>query len=399
VARSTPTHAVDWDPLAPDSLTDPHGTYADLRGRCPVAWSDRWDGFWTLTRYADVVKVAGDPRTFISSVQNLVPKSPRTGLSRKPLSSDPPEHTVFRRVLNEHFAEERVARLDPAFRSVVARYLEPFLERSGGEAMEEVIRHLPVRGVGLWLDVPESEAEWIQSRSTRYVAALAENDRELADSLSAELDVYARALVARRKTEGRPAAADAVTGLLHTRIQGEPIPDEWVAGSVRMVIVAADRSTAAGAGFALEWLARDEELQDRLRRDPGQIRDAIEELLRLGSPSQLLVRTATRDTEIGGRSIGEGEAVAMQFKAANRDPEVFEDPDAFRLDRKFKRHLAFGHGIHKCAGAQLARLELRVVLEEFLARTRSFRLAGEVPHTRWPEYGPALLPLRTETTE
>lgn len=391
-----PPRTVDWDPLAPDTLSDPHRAYADLRRRCPVAWSDRWDGFWTLTRYRDVVRVAGDPRTFISSVQNLVPKSPRTGLSRKPLSSDPPEHTVFRRVLNEHFAQDRVALLEQRFRAIVARYVAPFVERGGGEAMGAVVRHLPVRAVCLWLDVPERDAEWIQERSTRYVTALGEDDRELADALSAELDGYARELVARRRAERRPSSADAVTGLLHARIGGEPIPDEWVAGTVRMVIVAADRSTAAGAGFALEWLARDAELQAHLRTEPRLIPDAVEELLRLGSPSQVLVRTATRDALLADQRVEDGEAVAMLFSAANRDPEVFEDPDDFRLDRTFTRHLAFGHGIHKCAGAELARLELRVVLQEFLSRTREWRLTGDVPHTRWPEYGPRSLPVRLE---
>ncbi|MBO0702319.1 MAG: cytochrome P450 [Candidatus Dormibacteraeota bacterium] len=386
----------DWDPLAKDVLADPHGAYAALRRRCPVAWSSRWDGFWTLTRYRDVVRVAGDSRTFISSVQNLVPKSPRTGLSRRPLSSDPPEHTVFRRILNEHFSEERVARLQPGIQAMVARYVGPFVERCGGEAMGEVIGHLPVRAVCLWLDVPERDAEWIQERSTRYVAALGEDERELAGSLSAELDGYARDLVARRQAERRPRGGDAVTDLLHVRIGGEPIPPEWVAGTVRMLLVAADRSTAAGAGFAVEWLARDPELQAQLRAEPSNIPEAIEELLRLGSPSQVLVRTATRDTVLAGRPVEGGEAVAMLFSAANRDPDAFHDPDHFRLDRTFKRHLAFGHGIHKCAGAALARLELRVVLEELLSRTRSWRLAGDVPHTRWPEYGPLHLPLSVE---
>lgn len=396
MAQPRPRRGDDWDPIAPETLADPHRAYADLRRRCPVAWSERWDGFWTLTRYEDVIRVAGDSRTFISSVQNLVPKSPRTGLSRKPLSSDPPEHTVFRRVLNEHFAEHRVARLEPAFRAIVDRYLESFLERGGGEAMGAVVRHLPVRAVCLWLDVSEDEAEWIQERSSRYVAALGEDDRPLADTLSAELDSYARALVARRRAERRPPGADAVSGLLQAEIGGRPIPDDWVAGTVRMVLVAADRSTAGGIGFALEWLAREGELQERLRHRPGLIPEALEELLRLGSPSQVLVRTATHDTRIGERQVGKGEAVAMLFSAANRDPQVFEDPDDFRLDRRFKRHLAFGHGIHKCAGAPLARLELRVVLEQFLSRTQSFRLAGDVPHTRWPEYGPRSLSLQVE---
>jgi cytochrome P450 len=393
VGEMVPPRA-DWDPIAPAVLHDPHAAYADLRERCPVAYSGRWGGFWTLTRYRDIVRVAGDARTFISSVQNLVPKSPRTGLARRPLSSDPPEHTHFRRVLNEHLSEERVARLEAPLRALAARHLEPFVRAGGGEAMAEVVVHLPVRAVCLWLDIPEADADWVRERSGRYVAALGEDDRALAGALSAELDGYARRLVAARRAEARPPEADAVSALLRTCIGGEPIPDEWIAGTVRMVLVAADRSTASAMGFALELLGRDRSLQARLRREPSLVGPAVEELLRLGSPSQVLVRTATRPVRIGGREVGEGEAVAMLFSAGNRDPEVFPDPDRFALGRR--RHLAFGHGIHKCAGAALARLQLRVLLEEALSRTARWEVVGDVSHTRWPEYGPRALRLRVE---
>ncbi|HLH70361.1 MAG TPA: cytochrome P450 [Candidatus Dormibacteraeota bacterium] len=385
---------VDWDPLEAISSGDPHAIYHRLRERCPVAWSDRWGGFWTLTRYRDIVRVAGDARTFISSVQNLVPPSPRTGLTRRPLASDPPEHAVFRRVLNRHFDPDRVAQLEPAFRAVVRRFLTPLVRRGEGDAVREFAAQLPLRGVCLWLDVPEEEAEWIQARSSRYVEALAEDDRDRTRALSAELDGYACRLVEARRQERRPAGADAISGLLATRMRGQPIPSEWIAGCVRMVIVAGDRSTANGIAGCLEHLARRPDLQDLLRRRPELIPAAVEEALRLTSPSQVLVRTATREVEIGGRPIRAGDAVAMLFSAGNRDPEVFPDPDRFVLDRRPTRHLAFGHGIHKCAAAALARLELRVAVEEALASTRRFELAGEVAYNRWPEFGPRHLPLR-----
>jgi cytochrome P450 len=387
----------DWDPLEAAEGGDPHVVYHRLRARCPVAWSDRWGGFWTLTRHRDVVRVAGDTRTFISSVQNLVPPSPRTGLPRRPLASDPPEHAVFRRVLNRHFDPDRVAGLEPAFRAVVRRFLAPLIERGGGDAAGRFAAHLPLRAICLWLDLPEADAEWIQARSRRYVEALAADDRERAGALSAELDGYACRLVEARRRERRPAGADVVSGLLAARIQGRPIPAEWIAGCVRMVIVAGDRSTANGIAGCLEHLARRPEVQDLLRARPELIPAAVEEALRLTSPSQVLVRTATREIEIGGRRIRAGDAVAMLFSAANRDPAVFDDPDRFVLDRR-ARHLAFGHGIHKCAAAPLARLELRVVLEEVLAAAPRFELGGEVVYNRWPEFGPRHLPLRFTTS-
>jgi cytochrome P450 len=386
----------DWDPLEAVGNGDPHAAYHRLRERCPVAWSDRWGGFWTLTRYRDIVRVAGDARTFISSVQNLVPPSPRTGLPRKPLASDPPEHAVFRRVLNYHFAPDRVARLESPFRAVVREVLAPLLQRGMGDAAGDFAARLPLRAICLWLDVPGADAEWIQARSNRYVEALAADDRERARRLSAELDGYACRLVEARRQEGRPTGTDVVGGLLAARIRGEPIPTEWIAGCVRMVIVAGDRSTANGIAGCLEYLARYPNMQALLRRRPELIPAAVEEALRLTSPSQVLVRTTTRGVAIGGRPIRAGEAVAMLFSAGNRDPEVFPDPDRFLLDRRPSRHLAFGHGIHKCAAAPLARLELRVAVEEVLAATRHFELAGEVAYNRWPEFGPRRLPLRFE---
>jgi cytochrome P450 len=305
----------------------------------------------------------------------------------------------LRRVLNQHFAEARVARIEGPFRSLVATLVDRLAAAGGGEAMGELVTRLPIRAVCMWLDVPAGDADWIRERSGRYVQALGDDDRELADRLSAELDGYARRVVAGRRAEGRPPSADVVSALLATRIGGRPIPDDWIAGTVRMVIVAADRSTSGGIGFAIELLARDRALQDRLRADPALIPAAVEEILRLGSPSQVLARTATRDVEIGGRRIARGEAVAMLFSAGNRDPRVFAEPDRFDLDRPFRRHLAFGHGIHKCAGADLARLQLRVALEELLARTGHWELDGNVPHTRWPEYGPRSLPLRVAPRE
>jgi cytochrome P450 len=384
----------DWDPLDPEAFRDAHATYADLRRRCPVAFTDRWGGFWTLTRYRDIVRVAGDARTFISSIQNLVPKSPRNGLSRKPLASDPPEHGYFRRVLNRHFASERLTRLESAFRAQVVRFLEPLIARGEGDAVSELAAHLPLRAICLWLDVPENDAEWIQQRSGRYVEALAMNDSTTASALSAELDDYARSLVATRKTQGYAADHDAVSGLLATRIKGNQLPDEWIAGCIRMVIVAGDRSTTNGIAGCIEQVGRNRELQQQLRNESALIPAAVEEALRLISPSQVLVRTTTRAVNIGGQQIEEGAAIAMLFSAGNRDPEVFPDPDTFVLGRNPNRHLAFGHGIHKCAAASLARLELRVVLEEMLARTGNWEICGPVTYNRWPEYGPATLPIR-----
>lgn len=383
----------DWDPLDAETFRDPAATYADLRQRCPAAYTDRWGGFWTLTRYDDVTAVAADYETFTTAKQNLVPRSPRSGVPRRPLQVDPPEHAHFRRAMNPYFEADRVARLEPTLRQVAARNLEPLLERGRGDAAEEYARHLPIRAVCAFLGVPEADADWIQARSTRYVRLLP-TDPEAAASLSAELDDYARRLVAARRRAPIDVDLDIVSGLLARGVGGRPVDDEIVASFVRGLLVAADRSTTHGISSGIFHLAAHPSLQAQLRREPERLPDAIEEFVRLYAPSHATARTATRPVTIRGRSIGQDEVVAMVWMAANRDPVVFRDPDVCRLDRRPNRHVGFGHGIHKCAGQTVARLQLRVALSELLARTGEFTLDGPVPFTTWPEHGPTTLPIR-----
>ena len=385
--------ARDWDPLAPEALSDPAATYAELRERCPVAHSDRWGGFWTLTRYDDVIGVAADHQTFTTAVQNLVPASPRSGVPRRPLQVDPPEHAQFRRAMNPYFEPERVAVLEPTLRKVAEAFLQPLLERGEGDLAEEWARHLPIRAVCAFLRVPEEDADWLQQRITQYVAAIT-RDRHEASEINAELDEYARRLVAQRRAAPIDARLDIVSGLLKEGIAGEAVDDEMLAGFVRGLVVAADRSTTHGISTAVLHLARDRSVQDELRAKPERIPEGVEEFLRLYSPSHATARTATRDVEIRSCRINQGAVVAMVWMAANRDPAIFAEPDTFDMSRPSNRHVAFGHGIHKCAGQTLARLQLRVALEVLLARTRSFEVIGPTPFRTWPEYGPRELPAR-----
>ena len=194
----------------------------------------------------------------------------------------------------------------------------------------------------------------------------------------------------RRGAEGGAArpGEDIVSALLAVRVDGEPLDDEFVAGSLRQLLIAAHVAPTALLASAVDHLARDPELQAQLRADPALIPEALEELLRLYAPNQGFARTATRDVEVRGRTIREGEMAALVLPSANRDPEVFDEPGEFRLGRSPNPHLAFGHGPHKCAGAAVARSELRIALEELLARTASFERAGEPEMLGWPVYGP-----------
>jgi len=390
---AVPPHR-DWDPLDPETFRDAPATYADLRQRCPVAHTDRWGGFWALMKYEAIVTVASDSDGFITSVQNLVPASPRSGVPRRPLQVDPPEHAHFRRAMNPYFEEGRVAHLDPVLRQVADRFLQPILARGHGDAVTEYAQHLPIRMLCAFLGAPEEDATFIQERSVRYVHAITQDDSATAKALSGELDEYARRLVVARKAAPLDPEQDIISGLLVSKINNQPIEDEVIAGFVRGLIVAGDRSTANGISSSILHLATHPDLQEQLRREPALVPTAVEEMVRLYAPSHATARTATHDTTIGGKTIKTGEVVAMVFLAGNRDPEVFPEPDQCLLDRKPNRHLGFGHGVHKCAGQPLARMQLRVAIEELLAHTTAIELDGPVVQSTWPEYGPRSLPIR-----
>ena len=166
---------------------------------------------------------------------------------------------------------------------------------------------------------------------------------------------------------------------------------------MRQLLIAGHVPVVLALGSAVRHLATDEDLQSRLRAQPESIVDVLEELLRLYTPNEGFARTAVRDVEVGGRTVRAGERVALVYTAANRDPAAFTEPDRLILGRSPNRHLAFGHGAHKCVGATLARTEMRILLDELLVAGR-FTLAGEPTWSHWPEYGPARLPVAIRRT-
>jgi cytochrome P450 len=347
-----------------------------------------------LTRYEDIVAFATSGNSS-TATQNLVPASPRSGLPRKPLHIDPPEHALFRRAMNPYFVDERIAPLEPDLRGVAAQFLQPLLERGHGDLMAEYAQLLPMRAICAFLRIPLDEAEFLQQTSSTYVEAVGAADKSRADDLSRRLDDFARRLAQTRKEHPLDPDADIVTGLLQHGVNGQAIGVEVVAGFVRGLLVAADRGTANGIGSSIMHLAQDADLQNELRTHPEGIPAAIDEFLRLYSPSAATARTTLQATHINGTAIKAGQTVAMIYLAANRDPEVFPNPDTFDLNRRDNRHLAFGSGVHKCAGQSLALLQLRVAIAELLARTKRFSLKGTVSvHKSFPEFGPTTLPVQ-----
>lgn len=398
----------DFDALAPETFDSPYDLYADLRERCPVAYSAAWGGFWALLRYDDVAAAAADFRTFTTTVQNVVPKVAFTG-RRPPLHFDPPEHTPYRRALNPLFSAERMAVMEAPIRSFVTELLTPLVARGRGDICSDFSTHLPIRVFGHWMNLHDADAAKLAEVGRAFNIAVQSNLDDVVKSTSLSLYEIARELIARRKAEPLDPAHDPTSALLAARqygqdgqdgkdgTAGQPLPDDLLLGCIRQVLVVGIIAPTVLLGSIAVHLARNPELQQQLRQQPELIPAALEEFLRLYTPYRGFARTATRTIELAGRTIEPGEPIALVYASANRDEAKFPNAHRFELGRaNLADHVAFGRGPHACPGAPLGRLQLRIALEELLARTRSFSLAGPVVPTRCPEIGALRVPLTFE---
>jgi len=384
----------DFDPLAPEDFDSPYPVFRELRAKCPVAHSDAWGGFWALTKHADVMAAASDSSVFITSKQNVVPKVAFTG-RRPPLHLDPPEHTPYRRALAPLLSEKRVVRYEPIIRDICRSLLVPLSEAGAADICAEFSARMPIRVFAAWMNLDDDLVERLAEVGRRYNIAVQSADEATTKESSLELYAMARDLVAERKASPRDPNEDPTSALLAARADGEPLPDELIVGTIRQVLVVGIIAPTVVIGSIAVHLSRDQDLQAHLRAHPELVPAATDEFMRLYTPYRGFARTANRDVTIRGRTIPEGEPIALVYASANRDADVFEDPEEFRLDRpNMKESLHFGRGTHMCMGAALARLEMAIALEEMLAILPRWTVDGPIIPTRFPEIGALSVPLR-----
>ena len=382
----------DWDPLASESVADPIGVQGRLREKCPIAWTERAGGFWSLLRYDDVVAATKNSETFAQG-------KPQRGEPRPPLEINPPLHTSFRQVLNPFFNRQAVLATEPRVRRVIAQLLEPLLAAGGGDLAPSFTYPLPTRVLCAFLDLPDET--WVLLDELSNQIYLNEEGRggdpSLVQAAEDELTAYSLRLVTQRRGSPLDPAVDLVSGLIAAQVDGRALDDAEIVNVLRLLFVAGHNSTTSSLGIVLMNIARSDEVQARLREDPRLIPGAISEFLRLDTPVMAMPRTVTRDLEIGGREVRQGDQVFLVWASANRDPQQFAAPDQCVLDRRPNPHLVFGRGIHACIGRGLAELELRVAVEEILNRTRRIALAVPVERTSWVRFGVSSLPVTLES--
>jgi cytochrome P450 len=384
----------DFDPRVAETWESAHREMAELRGTCPVAHTSAWNGFWMLTRHADVKEALGDWQTYTTTVQNVVPRVAFTG-RRPPLHLDPPEHTPYRRVLNRFFTREKVLAMEKPIRRIAGELLDPLIAAGHCDFCVDFVHPLPGRVFAVFFHLPDETAMQIREITRGYDAALQNADDSLVKQASLDLYAIAREMIAERRERPMPVEDDPTSALLAaTDDAGEPLPDDMVLGTLRQFIVVGMIAPIVFLGSVVVHLSEHPEIQDELRADPALIPAAVQEYLRLFTPYRGFARTARRDVEIGGRTIREQEPIALAYASANRDESVFPDGDQFVLHRpNIREHLAFGGGPHRCAGAPLAVELFRIVLEELLGRTRAISVDGPVRMSGWPEIGTLSVPV------
>lgn len=387
--------AADWDPLSPGDETDPTSVHARLRREQPVAKTERWGGFWTLTRFDDVTAAARDVDTFTSARKTTIPDSTGpTRAPRPPLETDPPRHDEYRTVLNRYFAPRRIRALEPTIRRIARELIGDAIVAGVSEVAETITFAMPAQVLCAFLGIPEEHGAQIKSWANQVLRAAKEGDTETHKTVNDLIYGYVERLVAARRERLLNPDEDIVSGLITEQVGGEHLSDAQIVDVLRLIVQAGHGTTTNALGSMFHFLATRPEYQTLLREEPHRITAAIEEILRLWTPARLLARTSTRDVQLHGRTIADGDKVALMWASANRDETQFPDADTFDLERRPNRHVAFGHGIHTCLGAPLARAELRIACEEILALTESIEIGGPVEWAGWPHIGPSVLHLR-----
>jgi cytochrome P450 family 130 len=361
-----PADRPEYDPFDPATHHDPYPVYRRLRDEDPVHRTSR--GFWVLSRFEDVFQAALDTATYSSAQGLTFEENEIVTLGLKPtlVMMDRPRHSTFRRLISHGFTPRKVAELEPAVRAFVRSRVTALAEAGEADFVEAVAGPLPTFVVAAYLGVPEEDRDRFGAWSDAIVAANATGStvRDAGEAV-AGLYGYFTELVEWRR--GHPGD-DMLSDLVAAAIDGRPLELDEILGYC-FVMIAGGNDTASGllAGSAV-LLSEHPEQRRRLLADPGLLRGAVEELLRMTSPVQGLSRTTTRQVELHGAQIPADSKVHLLYGSANRDEREF-GAAADRLDvtRSFRRMLSFGNGPHHCIGAAAARLQARVALEELLA--------------------------------
>ena len=381
----------DFDHTDPRWTENPFPIWEELRAECPVVHTKRFLGCYLPTTYQAVKEVAYDTEHFSSRRIIVRDVRPETLGTAPPITSDPPEHKPAKQVLLPPFTPDATKRLEPRVRAICNQLIDEFIADGQCDAAARYTKHVPVRVIAHMLGVPEKDGDlfikWIHE-----ILELGIRNNDAVMRAVEEMTEYFTGHIEQRKQH---PTDDLISTLMHASQQnGEPLSDAHVQGSLRLVLIAGIDTTWSAIGSSLWHLAKTPADRERLVAEPELLPMAIEEFLRAYSPVTM-AREVMKETTISGCPVKPGNMVLLSFPAANRDPAMFPDADKVVIDRKENRHAAFGLGIHRCVGSNLARMEMAVAIEQWLKRIPDFSLdpAGRVTWSEGTVRGPRQLPI------
>jgi cytochrome P450 len=399
MATATTVTLADLDLFANGA---PWAVFDQLRAEDPISWNEEEQpnkGFWGVTRYQDIVEVLRDTETFSSEIGavNLEElDQSQIEIRKSMLERDGTRHRALRKLLQPSFTPKALAVYESFLRGITSNTLDVALAKDQFDFVDEVAADFPIRVLARLLDVPEEDTDQLIEWGNRMVG---NTDPESADVLASDPDSekyrdlpfrspaalevfeYGFALAnARRGGNGN----DLVSTLINqTPIDGIALDDRDFRNYFLLLVVAGNETTRHTISHTMNHLINHPEQMELLRRNPEKIEWAVEEFLRFASPVYHFRRTATKDTELGGRNITAGDKVVVWFASGNRDAEIFEDPYRFDVERRPNEHMSFGRGgPHMCLGNSLARLEIKVMFEDLLSRDVHIEHDGSIDYLR-----------------
>lgn len=374
----------DWDPRDASVQKNQTRAYDAMRNTCPVAWSEYQQ--WTLFRHADVMTVLEDHHTFSNVVSAHL---------SVPNGMDPPDHTPYRKVIEPYFAPERMIQFEPQCRHLARTLISTLNTGEPIDVVSTLSRPFALQVQCDFMGWPECLhhplAEWV---SKNHKATLAGN-RSAMGNVAAEFDGYIRDLLNVRRRAGTQAPDDVTTQLMREKVNGTSMTDDELVSLLRNWTVGELATISASISILAHYLAHHPALLKDLKAAPDQLPNAIDEILRMDAPLISNRRLATRETEIGGKTIPAGAKITLLWASANRDEATFGDPDRFCPQENAPKNLLYGAGIHVCPGAPLARMELNVFMEELLKQVNMIDMVEGQPPERaaFPTGGFNHLPL------
>lgn len=386
------------DIFSDETRRDPYAVYARMREHSPAFYMPPpFDG-WLIFDYEGVKRVLNDQAAFSSCVP-----APRNWF----IFQDPPSHTKMRALISRAFTPKMLADLEPQIRGISRRLLDAVIERGRMDLAVDYAVPLPMRVIAGMIGIPPED--WLKYKDwsdmilrlsyARTGGQDAEESVRAFKQVTAEMSVYLQQMSEERR---RVPRNDLLTGLLNAEADGEHLTHEEILGFLQLLLVGGQETTANLINNAILCLTENPQQLSRLQNEPGLLTSAIEEVLRYRAPLQWVMRTPRKDVELHGKLIPAGKLVLPMIGSANRDPKQFANAESFEITRNPNPHVAFGHGIHACLGAALARMEARVALPDLMGRLKNLKV--ESPRSWTPRkalhvHGPASLPVQFTPAE